>query len=684
MKKTNVDFNPDDLLKQEVNTDFSMYMDKRLSRDQIAQATTLVIDDRELERSALDKLETAREYYDKLLPFRDRRRKCRDFYIGEHWNDTMVDPDSGETITMDAYIRKQNMVPIKQNQIRQHIKNLLGQYIENDFKSIAIARNREDQELSEMMSKTLEAALQLNDSGMLDLSAFEEFLISGAFGWKTYFGWHSDKNVDDLVVDTVHPSRMFFNTGVTDIRLKELDFIGEIHDVPINVVVAKFAKNEADRQQIRDWYGFGSDKTRRTTYTSRHQDSSTIDDLDFAVTTDLNMCRVVEIWEIVNMPVMIAHDKMQGRAYQTGMSGEELEQINEQRMEQFLMAGVPEENIPLIEYEMKFEDIWHFWFLTPEGKILMHGETPYDHEQTPYTLGLYPLVDGNIWGFAYDILDQQIQINRILTMVDKIIGTSAKGALLLPEQARADGWTNDDYANELSKSDGVLPYNANSQINPSGAKPEEMSTKNINGGALELLQIQMNLLEQISGVTNAIQGQKANSGTPMGMYQMQASNAQINNRVYFEFFFQRRSKRDLKAVKTIQQFYTEDRNIQTTGKDFDKGIQWYEAAKGRDIDIMISMGKATNTPVMRQIQEDVLLRFLESGLIDISTFTELTSMPFADKLRETITRKQQEMQEMQEQLNGQGMPTEADPAKMEQMQAQMGMPGGVPQGLQLN
>jgi hypothetical protein len=685
MKKTNVDFNPDELLRNKSkDIDFSQYMEKRLSQDQIKNSTTLIYNEPEMKRRADDVLEQARLYYDKLRPFRDRRKKCRDFYIGDHWNDTMIDPDTGGTITMDAYIRKQNMIPIKQNMIRQHIKNLLGQFIENDFKSIVVARNREDQKISEMMSKTLEAALQLNDTHMLDVSVIEEFFISGAFGWKTHYGYHKDKNRDDLIIDSVHPALMFFNTGLKDVRLKELNFIGEIHDVPLSKVVGTFAKNEADKQLIEQWYGKASQSKRGNHYQSQSQDSDMIDNVDFYVPRDNDMCRVIEVWQEISTYLMIVTDPMSGRAYQSEMEAEELEEINNQRYEQFSAQGVPEENIPYLDYEMRYEDVFHFWFLTDNGDILMHGETPYEHEQSPYTLGLYPLVDGNIWGFAYDILDQQIQINRLLTSLDKIIGSSSKGALLLPEEARADGWTNDDYANEISKSDGVVPYSANAQKNPRGLKPEEMSAKNINIGVIELLQTQMSLLEQISGVTSAIQGQKASSGTPLGMYQLQTSNAQINNRVYFEFFFQRRSKRDLKVVKTIQQFYTDDRNIQVIGKDYSDDIQYYEAAKGRDLDVMISMGRATNTPVMRQIQDDVLLKFLDQGLIDLGIFTELTSMPFADKLSETINRKQQELEQAQQMAAAQGMPTEANPQAMAALQQQMGMPGGKAQGLQLN
>jgi hypothetical protein len=683
MKRTNVDFNPDDLLR-EMPKDFSRYMEQRLSPDQLKTATTLIYDNPEMKREAEVKLQNAYYYWEKLQPFRDRRKKCLDFYCGDHWKDTMIDPNTNQRITMDTYIRSQNMVPIKQNIIRQHIKNLLGQYIENDFKSVVVARNREDQQLSEMMSKTLEAALQLNKTHMLDVSVIEEFFISGAFGWKTYYGRHKDKNMDDLIVDGVHPALMFFNTGIKDVRNKELNFIGEIHDVPIDHVLSNFAKNKADKQIIEGWYGQHRKANKKQTYTSQNQDGSMIENIDFYTPYDVNMCRVIEIWEEVSMEVMIVHDPTTGRVFQSQMSEEELEAINEQRYEQFSSVGVPEENIPYLKYQRRFENVWHFWYLTHNGDILMHGETPYEHEQTPYTLGLYPLVDGNIWGFAYDILDQQIQINRLLTALDKIVGTSSKGAMLLPTQAKAKGWTADQYANEMTKSDGVIEYDANPQTNPSGAKPEQLAAKNINIGAIELLQMQMNLLEQISGVTNAIQGQKAGSGTPLGMYQLQASNAQINNRIYFEFFFQRRSERDLKAVKVIQQFYTEDRNIQIVGKDFDQTIQYYEAAKGMDLDVMISMGKATNTPVMRQIQDDVLLRFLDAGQIDLKVFSELTSLPFADKLREVLNSTEQELQQAQQQAMAQGLPGQANPEAMAALEQQLGMQGGKMPGLQLN
>jgi len=102
------------------------------------------------------------------------------------------------------------------------------------------------------------------------------------------------------------------------------------------------------------------------------------------------------------------------------------------------------------------------------------------------------------------------------------------------------------------------------------------------------------------------------------------------------------------------------------------------------VDVMISMGRATNTPVMRQLQDELLMKLLEMQQIDLNIFTELTSLPFADKLRETMNRVQQEMEQAQQMAAAQGMPTEPNPEIMAQLEGQYGMKNGRMQGLQLN
>lgn len=670
MKKTLVDYDPDELLDSMKDIDWSRYKEQRLSREQIERATTLVFDNPELKEQAQVLLENCFNDYETLRPMRDRSQLCIDFYKGEHWNQLMVDPDTKETMTQEQYIRNQGMVPSKQNQIRQVLKNMIGQFRSNNNKSTVIARNREDQTAGEMMTKTLHYALDLNDSMELDVNVFQQFLNTGVFGWKTSYKYLSDKNRSDIWLDSIHYARIFFNPGLTDPRLQEIHRIGEIHDVRLEDILKAFARNKADEQLIREWYGFSdNDRHRYSNYGMTSQDSDVIKNLDFYTPEDPSRCRLIEIWEKINMPVMIVTDPVTGKSFQSEKTEEELDAINEQRYYEGLAQGVLEEDIPLLEYELRYEDIWHFWFLTPQGDILMHGETPYDHEEHPYTLGLYPLIDGNIWGMTWDILDQQIQINRLLTQLDKIVGTSFKGATTMWEDMKADGWTDDDYAREFSKPDGFVLLKA--PKDGSQRKPDVLSNNATNIGTIELLTTQMNLLREISGITDAIQGQKPNSGTPSSLYAQQTTNAALNNLDYFEFFNSKVKKRDLKIVKTQQQFYTEDRNIAIGGNEYDNKIQTYNAQVGKDLDVDVVMGQGTNSPAYRMLTEDILMKFLDQQLIDMDMYLEMSSMPFADKMRDIMNRKQQEIMQAQQQLAAQGMPTEPNPGIMQAIQQRM-------------
>jgi len=643
--------------------DFTKYLDKRLSDEQVKRSTTLIQDD-DLETDARLLLEQCNEYWTKLEHVREKSFRASRYYRGEQWGDMIVDPDTGELISEEQHIKNQGKVPLKQNQIRQVIKNLIGQFRDNDNTSTVVSRQRENQKVGEMLSNALSSALQINDSKELDVRIFEKFLLSGIMGWKTSYGWHSDLNVDDVEVDPVHEARLFFNTGITDIRLKELHTVGEILDVPLDEVIRSFAKNEADRQLIKDWYGQSGEDSIRSRYShlADEQDSSIVENLDFYISDDQSKCRVIEVWQKRTEKVLIVHDRMTSKVYESDEDIKALEAENAQRIEFASMQGVPAEAVPLIEWEEKYEGVWYFWFLTPWGNILQHGRTPYDHEQTPYTLGLFPLVDGEIFGLVQDIIDQQRQINRLLTLHDFIVSSSAKGVLMIPEESIPDGWTEEDFADQWVRANGVIVYKSKPGIN----KPEQISANSTNIGTMEALQIQFNLLKEISGVTDAIQGHRPNSGTPSSLYAQQTHNASLSNRDFFEFFFSIKKKRDFKIVKLIQQFYDDERYINISGKDYSDEVDYYNPELAKDVDFNMTMGQSNTSNAYRQILDEWLGKFLEAGHIDFDTFLENTSMPFADKLREAVHRKQDELMAMQQQ----GM--QADPQTMAMFQQAMG------------
>lgn len=615
----------------------------------------------------LNLLEECNSHYQSLKPIRDRRRRNRNYYRGKQWADEIYDPVSGTYKTEEQYLLEQGKQPLVNNQIRQLVKNLLGQFRDNDYKPQAIARSRDKSSISEMMTNAIQYVYQINELREIDVRTFEEFLTSGIVAWKSSFSWMPERNIDDVEVDAPNVNKLFWNADTMDIRGKDITLIGEIIDAPLDDIISTFAKNEEEERVIRGWYG----SKARYEYLSGLIDtgSDRIDNDDFLYSLDYNTCRYFEIWRKEYKRKIICHDWLKGDQYQHPLDLDEaLEQIeieNTTRLleayNQFTSMGMvlgsfdefieseQAQQIPLIEYEIKNnEPVWCFYMVTPEGHVLDHGETPYEHESHPYTLRLFPLIDGEVWGFIEDIIDQQKMINRMVTLIDFVISAGAKGVMMIPEDAIPEGMTEEDFTDQAHRVNGVIVY----KPTKTGAKPEMVYNKSLPAGATELLSIQLNLMKEISGVTGAIQGQTPNSGTPAARYAMETQNAAIASKDYFEHFFSARKNRDYKNLKLIKQFYQEDRFINVAGINYSDDAAIYKPELVSDVDFDMVIGKSANAPVFRMMIDDTLQFLLEKGVIDAGMFLENTSLPFADKLIQQIKDKEQELAQMQQQAGG--------------------------------
>jgi Rod binding domain-containing protein len=195
-----------------------------------------------------------------------------------------------------------------------------------------------------------------------------------------------------------------------------------------------------------------------------------------------------------------------------------------------------------------------------------------------------------------------------------------------------------DFSKEWTRFNGVIFYKHNLSHNQ---MPQQISSKSTNVGITEMLALQMSLFQDVSGIHNAIQGKEANSGTPASLYAQQAQNATINTlelMTYFENFLQNRDK---KVLKVITQFYNEKRYLAINGRSVNEQSKIYdpEMAKGIDFDIVVTQG--TDTPVYRQLIDNTLLELLRGGLIDLKMYLGQTSLPFADKLLQAVTQREE-------------------------------------------
>ena len=193
-----------------------------------------------------------------------------------------------------------------------------------------------------------------------------------------------------------------------------------------------------------------------------------------------------------------------------------------------------------VESEWDIVDKWVCRWFSPMGDLLVKYESDYAHKSHPFVVKMYPLTDGEIHGFVGDIIDQQKYVNRLISLIDNIMTSSAKGVLLFPESALPQGFTWEDIKSSWSKCNSVIPF-ANSFDNN---KPEQISTNATNIGAYELLSLQLKFFEEISGVSNALQGRTTATSTAASLYESQIYNSNIALADIFDSFNNFRKERD--------------------------------------------------------------------------------------------------------------------------------------------
>jgi hypothetical protein len=377
---------------------------------------------------------------------------------------------------------------------------------------------------------------------------------------------------------------------------------------------------------------------------------SRLQNYDFLFTSDPTRCRVIEVWRKESKPRYRCHDYNNGDVYKIDVSDYQdmVVKVNEERKQRGLAAGMNEEDIPLIEAQWFMDDYWYFYYLTPFGHILREGETPYDHKSHPYIFKAYPYIDGEIHSFVADVIDQQRYTNRLITMYDWIIRASAKGVLLMPEEAIGSMDIN-EIADEWSRFNGVIAIKTKN----GAPMPQQVANNSTNIGINELLSLQLKFFEDISGVNGALQGKAGYSGTSGSLYAQQTQNATTSLLDLLDSFSGFVIDAAYKDVKNIQQFYDDKRQYNIAGNG--ARLIEYDPEKIKDVEFDLSIIESTSTPAYRQMANDFLMQIWGAGQITLEQLLEHGDFPFADDLLQSVKSQQEQMQQGQQ---PQGIPQE--------------------------
>jgi hypothetical protein len=589
-----------------------------------------------------DILFQAQRDWESLHTFRERFNRCSNYADGKQLNDSINDPDKpGQTISEADYIRRQGKVPLVQNKIFSIERNIVGQYRSNADKSMVLVRDPEKTNEESILSDILQAVAAANQLTELDAQNLVLLLRSGAMMQRLSFQYLKEYDRSDIYIENINPNRIFFNADVKDLRMNDLCRIGVIHDISLDQLLAKFAKNKEEERFLKQTF------KAHTVTTDAHNGLTGKDetDIDFISSYNRTRMRIYECWNLESVWKTYFYDPANGEEGITDLPVAKLNKINERRTQQALSNGVAPQ---LIEYRQQLEPIWYFRFLLPDGTALMEGETPYRHQSHPFEIRLFPFINGNTYGLEYPLIDQQRILNRIFTLWDFAIGAGAKGVLLIPEECIPDGMTLKEFADEWVRFNGVIAYKASK--NPNAKLPTQITTNSVPAGMFEMMNITMKAIEDISGVHAAIQGKTPNSGTSGTLYQQETQNATINTLDLMKTISSFKERRDRKILKLAMQFYNGKRRIISTAAT--GGVITIDPENIRNLDFDIQVVQNTDTPTYRNLAEQRMMELVMKGILDPMTYFQNSSDPISKKIYESL-KQTQEQQQQQQQLNSQ-------------------------------
>ena len=435
-------------------------------------------------------IERAREAWMKCASLRETRRRLMRYTYGRQWDDPVRHPVHG-IITEGQFMELQHRTPLTNNLLRSLVKGVVGRFRYN--LALAASGDTEGPQLfGQATSRLPEGVAEGNRIDELDARMLEEFLISGcAIQHISVEG--RPGGGPNVWVDNVSPARFFCNRFL-DHRGQDLRLVGMIHEMSREEMLMRFGRSKSKAKVVAKAFAASSGELRVAGVDLARED----DNESFDYPSDPELCRVIEVW---TYEVDVTRRRPTGK--------------------------------------------WMCSFMTADGTELKRMESPFGHGEHPFVIKFYPLTDGEVHPFIEDVIDQQRHINRLISEIDTVLAHAAKGTLLFPQEALIGGMTVEQQVGLWNQPGAVITYKGGPDN-----MPREVHSTLQTQGVSQLLETEMQLFRQISGVSAALQGESVGNSTSASLYDAQVANSTIGLLDIFATFNSFRAMRDEKVMRS--------------------------------------------------------------------------------------------------------------------------------------
>ena len=573
---------------------------------------------------------------------------------GDQWSDYVEDENGERVLERNRIAARTGGVALQNNHLIKIVNTLMGIYSRSATMPVCFARQENADAKSQMMTRALKTNWDNNEMKDLLEGEFFQMIVGGTSIVKEV--WAEQDGVDDSYTYKVDLGHAFWEAEGTDPRHWDISMIGEFRDYTIGELAATFAESEYDYNQLLEIY-----KPYLSQLATIHKTRNDYSEGSWNYPMTTNLCRVYEIWTKEHKPGIRCKDIMNTEQPLYHIDPRDLPNIqaeNERRIALGREQGIADDDIPLIEYKgkglgYKIYEYWHYWALTPDGRILVDYDSPFEHGSHPYTIKMHLYANGRTTPFISCIIDQQRYINRLITLNDLLINSSIKSLKMIPLDLIPKGMSTREFARQAVEFDNWVFYEPQNRM--TNAEPKVITQNATNIGIHELLQVQLSSINDITNVHGALQGKAPNAGTSAQLYLMESQNATTSIATLLNKFSRFENNVARKKMKTIHQYYQEPRNISVEQSSGYVMFQTYDPKAVRDIDFDVKISEAAETPVSRMFTNKQLEEWAAAGWIDLHDVLTYGYYPNLEELKQRIAASK----EMVEQANG-GVPVQGD------------------------
>ncbi|KDR25954.1 portal protein [Caballeronia zhejiangensis] len=540
-------------------------------------------------------------------------------------------------------LKDRGQAPLVYNVIATSVNWIIGSEKRGRTDFNVLPRNKEEGKSAELKTKLLKYLSDVNRTQFHRSRAFEDAVKVG-------IGWLEDGAQDDDDGETVYSRyeswrNMLWDSASIEYDLSDARYVFRVKWTDIDIAKAYFPKRTekiTNAVTTGSRYGgalgedIGDDAMDSAEYDRQeHGYSRTL------VSNLRDRVRLIECWYRTPMPVQrLYSDKYRGEVYDESHPGH-VEDVSSGR-------GVLIDRISMRVRCAIF---------TSAG-LLWEGASPYRHNRFPFTpvWGYKRGRDGLPYGVIRYMRDIQDDINKRASKALHILSTNK---VIMDEGAVEDM---DEFIDEVSRPDAVI-------VKKQGKSIELNVDRELAPAHLELLSRNIQMVQQIGGVTDELMGRSTNAVSGVAIQARQEQGSVSTNKLFDNLRLAVQIQGETQ-LSLIEQFFTEQKDFRITNMrgtpDFvsvNDGLPENDIVRTKaDFVISESDWRASmRAAAAEQLSELIAKMPPQIGLVLLDLLVESMDLPNRDAIVDRIR-----------QVNGQSDPdaTEPDPKQAAQQAAQ--------------